>query len=185
MTRNQEPPVRDPPRDPWLDLFEIRHLREDEIPALEWEGEYIHFRRQFEMAYREYRRGGGIPWVAVRRQDGLMVGQVFVLLASRFRKELADGRRRAYLYAVRVKTDFRGRGLGDRMMATAEADLAARGYRTATLNVARDNPDAHRFYLRRGYQVVSAEPGQWSYIDHTGSRRYVDEPAWRMEKELK
>jgi len=184
MTRNMPPFILEPSQSAWLDRFEIRHLREDELTALEWDGEFIHFRRQFEMAYREYRRGGGIPWVAVRKEDGLIVGQVFVLLASRFRKELADGRGRAYLYAVRVKPDFRGRGLGDRMMSVVEADLAARGYRTTTLNVARDNPDAHRFYTRRGYQVVAPEPGQWSYIDHTGRRRHVDEPAWRLEKDL-
>jgi len=29
------------------------------------------------------------------------------------------------------------------------------------------------------------EPGEWSYIDHEGFRRYVVEPAWRMEKVIK
>lgn len=168
----------------WLNRFEIRHLRQDELAALEWDGEFTHFRRQFETAFQEYRRGNGVPWVAVRRADGLIVGQVFVLLSSRFRKELADGSRQAYLYAIRVKPDFRDRGLGGRMMAVIEADLVARGFRVATLNVARDNPDAHRFYLRHGYRIVAPEPGQWSYVDHTGRRRHVDEPAWRMEKEL-
>ncbi|HUF40051.1 MAG TPA: GNAT family N-acetyltransferase [Anaerolineales bacterium] len=171
-------------QDDWLDGFEIRHLKNDELAGLEWGGEFTHFRRQFEAAYHEYLQGNGIPWIAVSRQDGQIVGQVFVLLSSRLRKELADGRRRAYLYAIRVKPDYRGRGLGGRMMAVVESDLAARGYQSATLNVARDNPNAQRFYHRCGYRIVAPEHGQWSYIDHTGRRRHVDEPAWRMEKEL-
>lgn len=167
-----------------VDAVTIRPLVQADLPALEWEGEYTHFRRQFEMVLQDYGRGLAVPWVAVLTEDGSMLGQVFVLLNSRWRKELADGRSRAYLYSIRVKAAYRGQGLGGRMMDVAEADLYARGLAIATLNVARDNPDAYRFYVRRGYRVVAPEPGQWSYIDHLGHRQFVDEPAWRMEKDL-
>ena len=75
-------------------------------------------------------------------------------------------------------------GLGGLMMDFVETDLAQRRYRFATLNVARDNPAAYRFYYRRHYRVTAPEPGQWSYLDHRGVRRFVDEPALRMEKQL-
>jgi ribosomal protein S18 acetylase RimI-like enzyme len=167
-----------------VDWFIIRHIQASDLEALEWEGEYTHFRRQFETVFRDYESGAAVPWVAVRRGSGEMLGQVFVLLESRFRPELADGDLRAYLFSIRVKQAYRNQGIGGQMMDAAEADLRSRGYSTATLNVARDNPDGYRFYVRRGYQVVAPEPGQWSYIDHLGQRRYVDEPAWRMEKAL-
>ncbi len=163
----------------------IRHLRAEDLPDLEWEGEYTHFRRQFELTYRDYLSGNGVPWVAENVFSGEILGQVFVLFESRYRRELADGRGRAYMYSIRVKEQFRNLGLGNMMMDVVEADLAERGFTRATLNVAQDNPDAYRFYFRRGYRIVAPEPGKWSYIDHEGIRRYVDEPAWRMEKALK
>lgn len=170
--------------DDWLDRFDVRHLKGHELGQLEWDSEYIHFKRQFESVYRDYLLGRAVPWVAVRHEGGLIVGQVFVLLSGRIPGRSTDGRRCAYMYSIRVKPNYRSRGLGSRMMAVAEADLAARGYQTVTLNVARSNQDAQRFYQRHGYQVVAPEPGQWSYLDHTGRRRFVDEPAWRMEKDL-
>ena len=175
---------------PAIEEIVIRHLQAADLPALEWDGEYVHFRRQFERVFKDYHTGLAVPGIAVRRTDGLMIGQVFVLLQSRFRTELADGAARAYLYSVRVKPDYRSCGIGSLLMATAENDLVTRGFTMATLNVARDNPGAYKFYLRLGYRVVAAEPGRWSYIDHLGKRRfgkrrYVHEPAWRMEKELR
>lgn len=166
------------------DRIVIRHMDRGDLGPLEWGGEYIHFRRQFETVYRDYEAGTAVPWVAVLRGSEEMIGQVFVLLQSRFRPELADGNERAYLFSIRVRPPYRSQGIGSRMMDVAEDDLRSRGIGIATLNVARENPGAHRFYSRRGYRVVAPEPGQWSYIDHRGRRRHVDEPAWRMEKAL-
>jgi len=83
-----------------------------------------------------------------------------------------------------VRPEFRGEGIGTTLMETAEEDLRQRGFQLVSLNVARNNQDARRLYERLGYQVVAPEPGIWSYIDHRGRRRQVEEPAWRMEKEL-
>lgn len=162
---------------------QIRHLIKADLPLLEWDGQFTHFRRSFKNAYYNARKGLAVLWVAAIPPDRI-VGQVFVSLISRARSELADGRRRAYLYSVRVRSEFRGQGLGSRLMDIAEADLVDRGYRISTLNVARDNPKAIRFYRSRGYQIMAPEPGQWSYIDHLGRRQHVNEPAWRMEKHL-
>jgi ribosomal protein S18 acetylase RimI-like enzyme len=97
---------------------------------------------------------------------------------------LADGRTRAYIYGFRVRPAYRGVGVGSRLLQTAEADLARRGFRSICLNVARVNQDARRLYERFGYRVVAAESGVWSYLDEQGHRCQVNEPAWRMEKEL-
>jgi ribosomal protein S18 acetylase RimI-like enzyme len=112
-----------------------------------------------------------------------LIGQLFVQLESH-RIELADGRTRAYIFSFRVRSDYRGAGIGTLLMQSAETDLEKRGYHSITLNVGRDNPGARRLYERFGYTVVADEPGSWSYLDHNGHRRHVHEPAWRMEKEL-
>jgi ribosomal protein S18 acetylase RimI-like enzyme len=163
-------------------LAVIRQVTEDDLLALEWEGEFKHFRRLYADIYQSASTGKAIMWVAELPGVGV-VGQLFVQLSSA-RSELADGSERAYIYGFRVKPDYRGFGLGKQMMEIAEADLANRRFKKVTLNVGRNNHRARRLYEKLGYRVVAAEPGHWSYLDHLGNRQEVHEPAWRMEKRL-
>lgn len=166
----------------WLASVVIRPLTKDDLPALEWEGEYQHFRRVFADAYEHYRKGLSVLWVADLPGRGI-IGQVFVQLTCD-RPELANGYSRAYLYSFRVRPAYRGFGLGTKLMQTVEDDLRQRHFSMITLNVARENSQAMRLYLRRGYRVVAPEKGAWSYLDDEGMVRHVEEPAWRMEKKL-
>jgi ribosomal protein S18 acetylase RimI-like enzyme len=100
------------------------------------------------------------------------------------RKELADGKTRAYIYGFRVRPAYRNLGVGSRLLDIAEHDLIERGFHWVVLNVGRENSDARRLYERRGYRVIGGDPGRWSYLDERGIRRDVVEPAWRMQKEL-
>lgn len=161
----------------------IRKMRPSDLPGLEWEGELIHFRNIFRQVFEQYREGEAVLWVAECPSEGI-IAQVFIQLVSR-RAELANGNNRAYLFGFRVRPDFQNLGIGTRMMAALERDLLARGYDRITLNVGRDNPDARRLYERLGYRQVGLEPGHWFYIDHTGQRVEVNEPAFRMEKYLR
>ena len=160
----------------------IRHATHDDLPALEWDGEFVHFRRLYEDVYLQAIKGSSLMWVAELQEEGI-IGQAFVSLAS-YRSELSDGISRAYVYGFRVKPVYRSRGVGASIMSMVETDLIERGYKSVTLNVGRDNYLARRLYERLGYRVVAPEPGRWSYIDHLGQRQEVIEPAWRMEKNL-
>lgn len=173
-------PVLTPKKE--LDKVEIRALLKAELPGLEWDGEYIHFRSMYERAYRRTETGEGLIWVAAL--NGKMLGQVFVQLRSG-RNELVDGHSRAYLYAIRVRPAYRNLGLGSRMMYVTENDLIWRGYQYATLNVAKENTDGLRFYERHGYKIIGEDEGRWSYTDHVGQTHLVHEPAYRMEKRLR
>lgn len=166
----------------WLERVQIRLVSESDLPALEWGGEYAHFRRLYSEIYHSTMQGKALMWVADLPEQGI-VGQVFVQLSSS-RAELADGSRRAYIYGFRIQSPFRGQGLGTRLLRVIELDLCRRGFRWATLNVGIDNPAARRLYERCGYNVIASEPGNWSYRDPEGKRHEVHEPAWRMEKRL-
>lgn len=172
-----------PPHEEYLlKQVEFRTIRSSDLPELEWDGEFRHFRRLYKDVYQSTLAGRAVMWVAVVKPHGV-IGQVFVQLDSA-RRELADGLDRAYVYGFRVKPAYRNLGVGGRMLQVVENDLRQRRFRFVTLNVGRENPDALRFYERWGYQVVAAEPGRWSYVDDQDQRREVVEPAWRMQKAL-
>jgi ribosomal protein S18 acetylase RimI-like enzyme len=149
---------------------------------LEWNGEFTHFRRLYADIFLSTRSGKSCIWIAEYTGQGL-IGQLFVQLFSA-RSELADGKKRAYVYGFRIKPAYRGQGIGTYMLGIVESDLAARNYQYITLNVGQDNQAARRLYERLDYRVIAEDPGRWSYIDDQGKRREVHEPAFRMEKAL-
>jgi ribosomal protein S18 acetylase RimI-like enzyme len=174
--------VANPPSPPKISHVTIRQIKKADLPELEWDGEYIHFRRLYAEIFQSSISGKAILWGAFYHGEGL-IGQVFIQLTSA-RSELADGKQRAYIYGFRIKSAFQGYGIGTFMLHFIERDLAIRGFNQVTLNVSLDNPGARRMYERNGYHIVANEPGNWSYLDHLGRRRNVHEPAWRMEKSL-
>jgi len=184
----------------WVSRVIIRPANESDLPGLEWDGEYAHFRKLYANAYQRCTNGTAVLWVAElngsvedpgcfsRVEDPgcfsrLIIGQVFIQFICD-RPELADGFQRAYLYSFRIQPQFRRAGLGSRVLQVVEKDLCQRGFRYVTLNVAKTNVDAQRLYFRCNYRIVAHEPGVWSYPDQFGVLHNVEEPAWRMEKNL-
>lgn len=166
----------------WMTQVSIRLLTEADLPALEWEGEYTRYRRLYADAYLRAQRGQAVLWVADLARVGV-IGQLFVQLITD-RQELADGKQRAYIYAFRIRPAYRNSGLGTRMLLKAEADLRRRGFHYATLNVAKENLRALSLYQRMGYRILASEAGRWSYPDENGKWHAVEEPSWRMEKQI-
>ena len=166
----------------WVSQVKIRQATASDLPALEWDGEFSHFRRVYADAFQRMANGKSVMWVADLPGMGI-IGQVFIQLTCD-RQELADGIQRAYLYSFRVRSGYRQAGLGTRIMQVVEEDLRQRGFEYVTLNVAKTNVDAQRLYYRHGYIVVAPESGIWNYPDQYGVWHRVEEPAWCMEKKL-
>ncbi|MEM6283889.1 MAG: GNAT family N-acetyltransferase [Chloroflexota bacterium] len=159
----------------------IRTVRRDDLAALEMDGLFIKFRNLFRRAYREQRNGRRLLLMA--DSNGHAVGRLFILFVSSDHS-IADGRHRAYLYSFFVLSAFRGHGIGTHMVQYAEEFLRERGFRYATIAVAKDNGGALRLYERLGYTHVREDPGKWSYTDHLGKTHRVHEPCWILEKIL-
>ena len=166
-----------------IETLTIRKITNEDLPDLEWGGEFTHFRRVYTNAFQNQQKGNAILWAAELNGTGI-IGQAFVQLIGS-RPELADGRIRAYIFSVRVQSLYQNLGVGTKIMKHAEQDIFMRGFSYATLNVGKHNINARRFYERLEYQVIGDEAGIWSYLDHRGKRRYVHEPAWRMQKQLR
>lgn len=165
-----------------LEDLRISPVTRDDLPALEWDGEFKKYRRMYARLYRNTQTGTTLMWV-VKTPAGEIIGQAFVMLKSGER-EAADGKTRAYVFAFRVKSAWRGMGIGSHLMNFVETDLRRRSLKAVTLNVSKDNHDALRLYRRLGYRVTGSRPGVWSYTDHEGVVHHVNEPAWRMIKYL-
>lgn len=159
----------------------VRSAVQDDLRKLEWYGQYTHYRNIIKRAYQAQKRGERLMLVA--DFGGFPIGQLFVQYQAQNRR-IADGETRAYFYAFRVFELFRGRGIGTHLLRCAEARLQERGFRWATIAVARENEGAFRLYRRRGYRVIGEDSGHWQYIDHHGMTRHVHEPSWIMEKKF-
>jgi len=164
------------------ETINIRPMVWSDLPALEWEGEFRHFRNLFIDLFEKIQKGISRAWV-VENTQGYMIGQVFLQMRSD-RLELADGWNRAYLYSFRIRPAYRNLGVGSRVHQILEDFLVEKGYTRITLNVARDNLPAIRLYHRLGYKIVAKEPGIWTFPDDQGAWQTVEEPSWRMEKLL-
>ncbi len=163
------------------DRVTIRLMVESDLPGLEWEGEYALYRSVFRETFEAMQRGERILLVAVA--DAAMVGQVFVQLRGQD-SHYADGQRRAYLYALRVRPAWQGQGAGTRLIAAAEEALRARGFDTAVIAAGKENPGALRLYQRLGYRIFAEDPGVWRFTDEEGQEQVMEEACWVLEKKL-
>lgn len=156
----------------------VRLARHDDLPKLEWYGQYRHFRTLYQRAFHEQQAGRRIMLLA--DTGGFPVGQIFISL----RTGAASALPHAYFHAFRVMELLRGLGIGSFLLSHAENTARDRNCQRAVIAVAKDNPRAQQLYERRGYRVYGEDAGRWSYLDHEGAQRSVHEPCWLLEKWL-
>jgi ribosomal protein S18 acetylase RimI-like enzyme len=78
------------------------------------------------------------------------VGYAFVRLEQGADDTFPIGERYAELYSLSVAPEWRGQGLGTRLLDFVDAELASRGIRDLIVSVMLGNTDAQRLYERRG-----------------------------------
>lgn len=159
----------------------IRVATKADIPRLEWYGQYTHFRNLFRKAYREQLQNRRM--ILVADCNNFPIANLFIQMKSA-NGRIANGESRFYLYSFRVMDMFQGKGIGTRLITTAEDLMRDRGFRFGTIAVAKDNLGALRLYERLGYKKFAEDPGRWSYVDHRGIVRKVEEPCWLLEKSV-
>ncbi|NWG16344.1 MAG: GNAT family N-acetyltransferase [Chloroflexi bacterium] len=156
----------------------LRTADREDLPKLEWYGQYIHFRNLFRRAFREQQLGRRL--ILVADCNHFPIGYLFIQFAPADEGSL----KRAYLYSFRVMEMFRGQGIGTRLLQYAEVVIRQRDHNWALISVAKNNPAAHRLYERMGYRVYAEDEGRWHYVDHRGNLRYVHEPCWMLQKQI-
>ncbi len=159
----------------------IRHATVDDLPRLEWDREMWAFRGLFQQAYEETQQGRRLMLVADIR--GHPVARLFVQLAAG-NLFYTDGSTRAYLYSLHVIAPLQRRGIGTRLIQTAEQMVWDRGYQWTTIAVSVDNVRARSLYERLGYGVFRRDDSHWSYTDPDGREHHVREVCWALKKHL-
>ena len=161
--------------------FEIRTATNNDLPGLEWEGEYRRYRQIYRRALNEANRGRRILLVA--DMEGKLIGQIFIQLHT----VSADPKRiprTAYLYSFRVRPEYRNMGIGSSLVTMAEDTLREKAFHRALIGVAKENLDALRLYQRLGYEILAEDPGEWSFVDDENRLRTIVEPTYILEKYL-
>jgi ribosomal protein S18 acetylase RimI-like enzyme len=157
----------------------IRHATDADLLALEWDGEYSHYRRMYSHAMRDSKRGNRVLLVA--EVEGEVIGQIFIYFRPSWSRHF-PGEQAGYLHSFRVKPQFRKQGIGTSLVHHAESILLERAYHRSIISVAKDNHDAVRLYQSLGYSIFTEDPGQWSYVDDRGRIQHVEEPVHLMQK---
>jgi ribosomal protein S18 acetylase RimI-like enzyme len=83
---------------------------------------------------------------------GEVVGWVWLSL-----KTPRGGDEYAWIYAIEVVADYRGKGYGHALLAAAESELRSRGVPAVGLNVFGPNVIAQRLYASAGYELMSQQ----------------------------
>jgi ribosomal protein S18 acetylase RimI-like enzyme len=109
-----------------------------------------------ELSWRR-RRALYVAWLdqeqgllALARNGASVVGYAFVRLEQGSDDTFPIGERYAELYSLSVAPEWRGRGIGTRLLDFVDAELASRGIRDLIVSVMLGNSDAQRLYERRG-----------------------------------
>ncbi len=164
----------------YMDLpVTIRHAEMDDLPRLEWDEHTWGLRALFHKTYQEMLLGERLMLLA--DVGGYPVGRLFVQLCAG-NLTYADGVTRGYLYSLHVMPAFQGRGIGTRLIRSAEAMLIERRYLIATIAVAQTNSRARALYERLGYRIFREEESHWFYTDPDGRQHEVKETCWAMKK---
>ncbi len=130
--------------------------------------------------YRNIASGNAVFWTV--ELDGKLIGELYAFLNIAEDKDFADGITTAYLCAFRVKKEYRGQGLGSRMMASALADLKARGFRRATIGVSEERNK--KLYRRLGFDTKIKDCFFDTCARDEDMRPEPDAGFWLLSKDL-
>ncbi len=83
--------------------------------------------------------------------EGKLAGAVIYKIMESPEDVILKKRRYGYIEEMIVKEDFRGKGVGKRMLEVVEFDLKARGITEIELDVWEKNENAQGFYRKNGF----------------------------------
>lgn len=166
----------------WLDSVMVRKMREEDLPLIEWDGEYERYRKVYREVYRNQLNGLTTALIAESPGDGI-IGQIF-LTAKSANPIYSPKEPYLFISSFRIKEPFRNRGLGSLLLRMAEIVAREKRLELLVLNCARANESGLSFYKKHGFEGFRMDDSVWRYVDHEGKVREERKPAWSMRKRI-
>ena len=116
--------------------------------------------------------------------NGELIGELYAFRDIPEDRDFADGKTTAYLCAFRVRKDFRGQGLGSRLLETVLAKMRAEGFQRVTIGVGPEEEQNVRLYRRIGFNVKIKDCYTDPCAMDENMRPQKDECYWLLAKEL-
>lgn len=91
-------------------------------------------------------------------KNGKIIGTI-QLIFNHEKEFYADGKTKAHLHHARVAEEFRGKGIGKKLIKETEVEAKQRGFKEITLGVDEDNYMAIKLYKSLGYREFIKERG--------------------------
>ncbi|MFB9374958.1 GNAT family N-acetyltransferase [Algimonas porphyrae] len=132
------------------DLYAVVSLLADDVLGAERETLTDPLPPDYMSAFHELtQQSGNRLIVAVDGEGAVCACLQLTCIAGIARK----GAKRALIEGVRVRTDYRGTGLGTQIFEYAIAEAREAGCHLVQLTTDKTRPDAHRFYERLGFEA--------------------------------
>ena len=132
--------------------------------------------------YRNIASGNADFWTL--EHDGELIGELYAFRNIEEDHDFADGNTVAYLCAFRIRKEYRGQGLGSKLMQTVLADLKSAGFQHVTIGVGPDEEQNVRLYHRLGFTSKIKD----CYTDPCAMDKNMkpapDEGFWLLSKDL-
>jgi ribosomal protein S18 acetylase RimI-like enzyme len=116
-------------------------------------------------------------WIVEDEENRRLVGELYIFWDSEDKDE-ANGKDRAYLCAFRINEDYRGRGLGSKLMKGVLERVVEKGFHEITIGV--DNNDADRLsqmYKSWGFsQIIKCANIDYHFLDINNQPMYYKIP---------
>ena len=131
--------------------------------------------------YNNIEKGNAVFWT-VEHEDEL-IGELYVFYDLED-KDFAGGKNTAYLCAFRIREDYRGNGIGTKLLCKVLSVLKAAGFKRATIGVTPDEERNLKLYRNQGFTTKVKE----CYFDPCAMdddmKPKQDEGFWLLAKEL-
>lgn len=109
-------------------------------------------------AQEDYIKGieAGTQEFLVVEYEGVVIGELHIYWDKKDKEE-ANGKDRAYLSALRIHPDYRGQGLGTKLMQAALQRIKENGYSEATIGAYEKEHKLQELYKKWGFDQFVKE----------------------------
>ena len=131
--------------------------------------------------YNNIETGNASFWTV--DQDGELIGELYVFRELED-KDFADGSTTAYLCAFRIREDYRGKGIGTKLLQEVLSQVKAEGFKRATIGVGAEEERNVKLYQNQGFVTKVKDCYEDPCAMDADMKPQRDEGFWLLAQEL-